>query len=231
MPVGGRPAGGRPARPGRPTGFRETPELAAALRRVADRRRRIAWESLQRFPTAALARWIQHRDQTCTFPPCRTPAWLCDLDHTRDWAKHGLTLDSNLGPGCSHDHAAKHLGGWTVHQTRPGHFIWTSRTGNHYPSAPKPVLPQLPDPDPPPEGERSSTEPDEYAADAPIWDNDPYPQPRPRRPRGRAPDDNRDDLPPGCPPDIARRFGRTSADDTGPRPPPVDDDYNGPPPF
>ncbi len=119
------------------------------------------------------------------------------------------------GPACPHEHGAKHLGGWTVRQTSPGHFVWTSRTGNDYPSAAKPIMPWLPEPDPPPDGQRSSVEPDEYAADAPIWANNPYPGPRVPRQRGRAPDDARA-------PDHAR-----GPEVTGPRPPPADDD----PPF
>jgi hypothetical protein len=142
-----------------------------------------AWrEALARFPTAALARWIEMRDRGCVFPTCAATAMACDLDHTLAYiAAGGLTVHTNLDPLCGHDHHAKHDGGWHLAQPCPGCFTWTSPTGHTYTRDPQSPLPDLPDPRPPGDGQRSHTEPTGYA-DAhhgPVWDNEPYPEPPP----------------------------------------------------
>lgn len=60
----------------------------------------------------------------------------------------GATAEVNLGGTCTHDHQLKHDGGWHLRQPRPGHFVWTSRLGHHYPSRPPPIIEPLPDPMP-----------------------------------------------------------------------------------
>ncbi|GAA4794918.1 hypothetical protein GCM10023200_33710 [Actinomycetospora chlora] len=142
----------------------------------------------RRAPSAALARWIQARDRSCVFPPCRASAVVADIDHTRPVAAHGRTLAGNLGPLCTHDHRLKHGYGWRLDQSSPGTFVWTSPTGHTYARPPRPVIPDLPDPAP---GRyRSSTSPETRAGDDPIWIDDPYPDvPPPGRPPPGRPDD------------------------------------------
>ena len=109
---------------------------------------------LDRFPGPALARHIQVRDRTCTHPGCGRPARRCDLDHTRARACGGLTVRSNLGPGCSRHHPLKHGRGWTLTQPRPGLFEWTSPLRQVYRTRGEPIMPPLPDPRPrPPESD------------------------------------------------------------------------------
>ena len=150
-----------------------------------------AWrEALARFPTAALARWIEIRDRGCVFPTCGATAIACDLDHTLAYiAAGGLTVHTNLDPLCGHDHHAKHDGGWHLAQPCPGCFTWTSPTGTRYDVPPRSALPELPDPAPPADGQRSNTEPTGYADPhhGPVWDNEPYPEPPPEPPPAEPP--------------------------------------------
>ncbi|WP_433784862.1 hypothetical protein ACQPX6_01140 [Actinomycetospora sp. CA-101289] len=133
-------------------------------------------EALARFPSVALRRWITIRDRSCVFPPCGASALAAEIDHTRPVIEHGLTVPGNLGPACGHDHDLKDQG-WTLHQPRPGWFTWTSPTGHTYPRPPQAITDALPDPQPP--AVPSSTEPDRYADDGPLWDRPPAPPPRP----------------------------------------------------
>ena len=109
---------------------------------------------LDRFPGPALARHVQVRDRTCSHPGCRRPARRCDLDHTRDHARGGLTVRANLGPGCNRHHPLKHGRGWRLAQPTPGLFEWTSPLRQVYRTRGEPIMPPLPDPRPrPPEPE------------------------------------------------------------------------------
>ncbi len=104
-----------------------------------------------RLPGAALRRWITVRDRTCSFPGCRVPAHRADADHSVEHAAGGETVDTNLGPSCRHDHRLRHEGGWTITQTQPGNFTWTSRLGHTYHRQPppdfrRPARPPCPDP-------------------------------------------------------------------------------------
>jgi hypothetical protein len=83
-------------------------------------------------PPANLTHHIITRDRTCTFPGCRRPAKLCDLDHAEAWATGGPTTSENVGPLCRRHHNAKHHAGWRVHRRRDGTREWTSPTGHHY---------------------------------------------------------------------------------------------------
>jgi hypothetical protein len=132
--------------------------------------------ALARFPSAALARWVEMRDRGCIFPSCGAHAIACDLDHTLAWfAEHGLTVAGNLDPMCGHDHDAKHRGGWRLEQPRPGRFVWTSPTGHRYEVPPRSALPDLPEPRPPADGQGSNTAPSGYADNSAVWATDPYP--------------------------------------------------------
>ncbi len=149
-----------------------------------------------RVPPAALARWIQMRDRTCVFPPCRASALTADIDHTVAVVHDGLTVGANLDAMCRHDHRVKHEAGWHLAQPEAGTFVWTSPTGHSYERPSRRLIPDVPDPAP---GRyRSSTTPEGLASDEPIWTDDPYPddahtgRPPPGRPpprTGRLPDD------------------------------------------
>ena len=56
-------------------------------------------DARRRVPPAALARWIQMRDRTCVFPPCRASALTADIDHTVAVVHDGLTVGANLDAG------------------------------------------------------------------------------------------------------------------------------------
>jgi hypothetical protein len=83
-----------------------------------------------------LRRWLRLRDETCRFPMCRIRACRCDIDHTRDWLRHGPTDHDNLAHLSRGHHTLKHHGGWHVKQTRPGVLEWTSYLGRHYTTLP-----------------------------------------------------------------------------------------------
>jgi hypothetical protein len=106
-------------------------------------------EANNRFPSARLRDWVESRDQTCRAPGCFTDAVGCDTDHTLAVIDGGLTVAADLGPFCKGDHLFKHDPdtGWTVRQTRPGRFEWTSPTGRVHVRAPEPYR-RLPDPVP-----------------------------------------------------------------------------------
>jgi hypothetical protein len=113
-------------------GMRSRPPEQHPARTTADAHRR--------HPGAELAAWIRARDRTCRFPGCTRPAMGADLDHTLDWAEDGLTLAENLGAFCEPHHLLKHDPDscWTVIQTRPGTFVWTSPTGTCHRVDPEP---------------------------------------------------------------------------------------------
>ncbi|MBP2366255.1 HNH endonuclease signature motif containing protein [Pseudonocardia parietis] len=94
-----------------------------------------------RFPSAPLRRHTEVRDRTCVHPGCRTSARRCDQDHTLDHGRGGTTTHDDLAPLCRHHHMLKTKGGWRLEQPEPGHFIWTSPLGRHYPVEPEPILP------------------------------------------------------------------------------------------
>ncbi|MQA08179.1 MAG: DUF222 domain-containing protein [Pseudonocardiaceae bacterium] len=109
----------------------------------------------KRYPSPGLAEHIRIRDRTCRFPGCPRPATSCELDHSIAHSKGGETSDGNLGPMCPHHHHAKDHGPWKLEQPKPGHFIWTSPTGDTYEVAPEPLhepqpAPPAPDNDDPP---------------------------------------------------------------------------------
>ncbi|GAA4823420.1 hypothetical protein GCM10023201_06810 [Actinomycetospora corticicola] len=115
-------------------------ELLRRARRALDKERarpadehpaRTRSEAGHRFPSTRLRDWVQARDDTCHAPGCAVDAVSADLDHTRPVIDGGLTLADDLGPLCRRDHLLKSdpTSGWTVTQTAPGHFEWTSPTG------------------------------------------------------------------------------------------------------
>jgi len=89
-------------------------------------------------PTPKIRDYVTARDQTCRNPRCRQPARHTDLDHTTAWHKGGPTCPCNLGAHCRTHHQIKQLPGWTLIQTRPGHFQLTTPAGRTYTTAPDP---------------------------------------------------------------------------------------------
>ncbi|QYN37991.1 DUF222 domain-containing protein [Pseudonocardia sp. DSM 110487] len=128
----------------------------------ADRHR--TWRELgkdprARFARGALADHVRIRDRSCVGPGCDRPARRSQLDHTIDHAHGGDTVQANIGPGCWRHHPDKDRG-WTLTQPRPGHFVWISPLGRTYRTRGEPIRPDLPDPDPPPEGTDQRQDPD-----------------------------------------------------------------------
>jgi hypothetical protein len=132
-----------------------------------------------RFARGPLARHVQVRDRTCTFPGCTRSACRSDLDHTRDRARGGRTVQANIGPGCERHHPAKHGRGWYLRQPRPGRFEWTSPLARTYATRGEPITPPMPDPASEP------VDPDHPVGrqiDLPIMWSRPPPPPKPPGP-------------------------------------------------
>jgi hypothetical protein len=136
----GRPVAHGCARTGPPAG-RGPPDRRAWVRRVkitpletgiCTHRR----ESRGYQPGPTLRHLIKIRNPTCTAPGCRRPAQRCDLDHTTPYQVGGRTCECNLGPVCRSHHKCKQLPRWTLTQTSPGSFTWTTPGGRTYRTAP-----------------------------------------------------------------------------------------------
>jgi hypothetical protein len=85
---------------------------------------------------ARLRDFITARDVTCRFATCRQPVWCCDIDHTTPYDQGGRTCKCNNGGLCRIHHQIKQLPGWTLHQTSPGIFQWTTPGGRVYTTVP-----------------------------------------------------------------------------------------------
>ena len=136
--------------------------IAEIADRWADRHR--LWHALAKDPRArfargALADHVRIRDRSCVGPCCDRSARRSQLDHTIDHAHGGDTVEGNIGPGCWRHHPDKDRG-WTLTQPEPGQFVWISPLGRTYRTRGEPVRPDLPDPDPPPEGTDRREDPD-----------------------------------------------------------------------
>jgi hypothetical protein len=166
-----------------------TGDWAGLVAEIADRwadRHRL-WRELAKDPRAryargALARHVRVRDCTCIGPCCDRSARRSDLDHTRDHGRGGHTVEANLGPGCWRHHPDKQRG-WSLTQPQPGHFVWASPLGRTYRTQGEPVRPDLPEPDPPPEGTDQRDDPQNergYRLDQNIlWREGRNPEPPP----------------------------------------------------
>ncbi len=92
-------------------------------------------------PSTALADFVRCRDLTCRFPGCDRPADVCDVDHTRPYARGGPTHASNLKCLCRLHHLVKTFWtGWHDEQRPDGTVIWTSPSGRTYRTTPGSVL-------------------------------------------------------------------------------------------
>jgi hypothetical protein len=87
-------------------------------------------------PPPRLREQVTARDLTCRHPACRQPAGRADLDHTRPFDDGGPTCSCNLGGACRRHHQLKQHPRWTLAQTRPGYFTWTSPAGRTYTTSP-----------------------------------------------------------------------------------------------
>ncbi|MGN6608810.1 MAG: HNH endonuclease signature motif containing protein [Jatrophihabitans sp.] len=115
-------------------------DLAAQF--AADRR--IAQDPGARFPGRPLRRRTQTVFRWCIFPGCRRPALQCQIDHLKDSAKGGATVEENLAPGCAHDHSLKTERGWRLVRTGPRTYCWISPHGRrHHVDVPRLVLPAV----------------------------------------------------------------------------------------
>ncbi|MGH3873570.1 MAG: DUF222 domain-containing protein [Pseudonocardiaceae bacterium] len=141
----------------------------------------------RRFAHAALRRHVQMRDRYCVGLGCRRRASATELDHTHDHAHGGHTVTTNSGPNCSRHHTMKHQGGWTLRQSRAGHFVWTSPLGQIYRARGEPIIPNLPQPLP------RDVDPDPPGVPM-TWDGPifclPEPSPPPTRPPPAKPPDH-----------------------------------------
>ncbi|WP_083929542.1 DUF222 domain-containing protein [Catelliglobosispora koreensis] len=91
-----------------------------------------------RLANAALTRWIRLRDRTCRAPGCRWPRSLARSITRSATATADRRITRIYARFCDYHHRAKDEGGWTVVQTRPGHFTWTSPLGRIYIVGPEP---------------------------------------------------------------------------------------------
>ncbi|GAA3212043.1 HNH endonuclease signature motif containing protein [Microbacterium terregens] len=87
-------------------------------------------------PSAELRRFLAVRDEHCRFPGCRMPVWRCDVDHTTDAARGGVTGHQNLANLCRRHHTLKHASEWKVTQIGGGVLEWTSPTRRRYTDRP-----------------------------------------------------------------------------------------------
>jgi hypothetical protein len=83
-------------------------------------------------PSEDIKRALRVRDRHCRFVGCRQPVHRCDLDHTIDAARGGVTADCNLAHLCRRHHILKHHTAWTVRQLADGVLEWTSPGGLIY---------------------------------------------------------------------------------------------------
>ncbi|MGQ0464385.1 MAG: DUF222 domain-containing protein [Sporichthyaceae bacterium] len=89
-------------------------------------------DSNRRMPGRGLRRAVELDKPRCIGVGCGRPARRCEIDHRRDWAKGGRTVDVNLAPGCGRDHALKTKGGWTLHTWTPHAYRWCTPLGRQY---------------------------------------------------------------------------------------------------
>jgi hypothetical protein len=83
-------------------------------------------------PSAALALFVDIRDERCRFPGCTMKVWRCDRDHTIAASDGGATSACNLADFCRRHHTLKHCSPWRVEQVGAGRLVWTSPTGRVY---------------------------------------------------------------------------------------------------
>ncbi|MEJ7705337.1 MAG: DUF222 domain-containing protein [Geodermatophilaceae bacterium] len=88
-------------------------------------------------PPAAMATLVRARDQICRWYGCRQPVSRCDLDHTVPFL-HGPTASWNLAGLCRGHHRLRTHTRWRADQDNDGLISWTSPTGLHATTEPRP---------------------------------------------------------------------------------------------
>jgi hypothetical protein len=83
-----------------------------------------------RSPSTALSRFVRSRDVTCRGPGCPRHARSCELDHTVEVARGGLTASWNLDAKSPRCHHARHQG-WQVRRYEDGTVVWHSPAGQY----------------------------------------------------------------------------------------------------
>ena len=86
-----------------------------------------------------LARFVKHRDITCSFPGCPRLAWNTENDHLLPWP-HGRTSSENIDCKCKHHHQAKTHGRYQTTRLPDGGIRWTTPLGRSYDRHPRPLL-------------------------------------------------------------------------------------------
>jgi len=168
-------------------------EIAAAWAARDELRKRLATSPHARFARGALADHVRIRDRNCCGPGCTRSARRSDLDHTREHARGGATVEVNIGPACKRHHPDKDRG-WTLTQPEPGLFRWISPLGRVYLTRGEPIRPDLPDPHPAPHpAEETTCELDrrQHRVDPRILERPASDTPRPPPPKPDPPPDEK----------------------------------------
>ena len=114
---------------------------------------RLAMDRTVYAPPADLRRWVQIRDGRSRFPGATRAAWLCDIDHAREWQHHGPTSDWNLITLDRAAHLAKSAGLFREELQANGIVHWEGPWGERFDDPPPdpldPAPPHLLPPDPP----------------------------------------------------------------------------------
>lgn len=131
-------------------GERDDAEFAGSLAAVLARQDEAAGAA-RRFPREDLRRRLELKVSTCIGYTCTRPSEQAEMDHTRDHAQGGPTLEDNLGPACGHDHDLKTKGGWYLERLDEHRYCWITRLGQRYTVDLQPVIEKLPGPGPAPQ--------------------------------------------------------------------------------
>jgi hypothetical protein len=99
--------------------------------------------STRRRPKAEDVAYIRARDRTCRAPGCRRPARQCDVDHTQDWVKSGVTCRCNLACLCRRHHLFKHLEQSGLIQLDHGVLAFRTPLGQHLVTRPEAYADEL----------------------------------------------------------------------------------------
>jgi len=86
-------------------------------------------------PSAAVRRFVTHRDGCCRAPGCARAARFCDLDHVIPWPL-GPTDPTNLLTLCRRHHRMKHQTSWQVVMDAGGVCTWTDPFGQQFTTHP-----------------------------------------------------------------------------------------------
>ena len=86
-------------------------------------------------PSAAVRRFVTHRDGCCRAPGCARAGRFCDLDHVIPWPL-GPTDPTNLLTLCRRHHRMKHQTSWQVVMDAGGVCTWTDPFGQQFTTHP-----------------------------------------------------------------------------------------------